>query len=865
LTNLLEHNPFGGNLDPQAYRVKLKELYTFVQTNLPSHIREAQEMACAEAQDDEQALHEIEAATLSTVLAEFAEDGTTSEDVEVSEEFRTKIQATRFTQSALDFIDAVEGATSALDGMLLSANTSDVTEALRFFVQARHFALPCAVTGMKRALALMWSTEVAIRDEVLKAFVEVFIAQPGSEGATFMSDHQIAKNLMVLTAQATVSELASIEEALGRLVREERIPADVFLILWSIASKGSGEARTVALQLIAMGAAADRSLVDSKSRLKLLLDASLGDYMQEHHDWALAAAGATVLQRVSRGKVDPTDAKYLVLERTMTELCAVARGDICRDESEADTRRWFSASEQAIKALFVLSPHPETDCAEIVRGMQASVFGTDSCPTLRLARFFHVLGQTALHLLVYTESLSAGVRRGNAKRALYKQESADKAKAQSQGNADADDAMEAELGMAAELEAENERQIADISENEILGRGLISAFGPLLVRVVGNEGNKFESEILRQSSTLALCKFMCVSSTFCEQHLPLLFTALSNAPSEDITMRANTVVALGDLAFRFPNEVEPYTPRIYSCLRDPSTKVRRHTMMVLTHLILNDMVKVKGNVCEIALCLRDEDPRIRDTARLLFHELSKRSNNPVYNLLPDIVSQLSQRPNARDDFRSIMSFLLGYIKKERQNDMLMEKFLQRFEKCSTVSQKADLAYCLTLLKVSEKSIKYLSENFKLYKDALFDADVRKSFSGIVTKAKKALKPELRQFVEEWEAQLNEMATAGAENEEADAQAGKALAKARRRANRKQGGQLVAIVEDNVVEEEESTEVTNATPSPRKQRASRKISPVLEEESSGDDMEFDDSNSVEMESLEQPPQSTRKPSRRVIAD
>lgn len=141
---------------------------------------------------------------------------------------------------------------------------------------------------------------------------------------------------------------------------------------------------------------------------------------------------------------------------------------------------------------------------------------------------------------------------------------------------------------------------------------------------------------LMQSATLALCKCMCISKSFCEKHLTLLFSVLVKAPNDDQDLRANIVIAVGDLAFRFPNEVEPYTPKIYACLRDKSTRVRRHTLMVLTHLILNDMVKVKGNVCEIALCLQDQEPRIRDMARLLFHELSKRTNSPIYNLLPDI-------------------------------------------------------------------------------------------------------------------------------------------------------------------------------------------------------------------------------------
>ena len=870
LTSLLEHNPFGGNLDPSPYRSKLAELYAYVKNNLPQHIQEAQITAIEEAQNNEKALREIEQATLATVLAEISEEAKEGQGAsEVSETYRNKVHALRCTQSALDFISVLEDATSALEGMLLSANTSDVTEALRFFVQARHFSLPCAVTGMKRALALMWSSESAIRDEVLKAFVDVFIAQPGSEGKEFLSDKDIAKNLLVLAGQATVSELASIEEAIGCLVRDERIPADVFLVLWSIASKGSADARRVALHLIAMGAAADQSLVDSKSRLKLLYDSCFSEFMKEKNDWALAAAGSTVLQRLGRASVDPTDAKYLVLERIIEELCILVCGENCIDDSEEDTRSWFSASENAVKALFVISPQPEASCAEIIRSMQGKIFGNQSCNTLRLARFFHVLGQIALHLLVYTESLASGVRRANAKKSLHKQEEADRAKAQSQGSgADAvGDAMEAELGMAAELEAERERPITDISENEILGRGLISAFGPLLARVVGNEGGKFNSEILRQASTLALCKFMCVSSTFCEQHLPLLFKALSDAPAGDITMRANTIVALGDLAFRFPNEVEPYTPRIYACLRDPSTKVRRHTMMVLTHLILNDMVKVKGNVCEIALCLRDEDSRIRDTARLLFHELSKRSNNPVYNLLPDIVSQLSQRPNAREDFRPIMSFLLSYIKKERQNEMLTEKLLQRFEKCTTISQKADLAYCLTLLKVSEKSIKFIVEGFKAYKDALYDDDVRKSFSSIVSKAKKNLKPELRQFVEEWEEKLSEMAAAGAENEEEDAKAGKARARARKRLARKKGGKLVAIGDDN--EETVQSETESKTPAKTKRapRRTRKVAPKsvpAKDSSDEEDMEFDSDDTIEKENANRP-KPTRKTTRRVIAD
>ena len=47
--------------------------------------------------------------------------------------------------------------------------------------------------------------------------------------------------------------------------------------------------------------------------------------------------------------------------------------------------------------------------------------------------------------------------------------------------------------------------------------------------------------------------------------------------------------------------------------------------MVLTHLILNDMMKVKGHIARLALCLQDDDPRIAALAQLFFHELSRKA------------------------------------------------------------------------------------------------------------------------------------------------------------------------------------------------------------------------------------------------
>ena len=110
-------------------------------------------------------------------------------------------------------------------------------------------------------------------------------------------------------------------------------------------------------------------------------------------------------------------------------------------------------------------------------------------------------------------------------------------------------------------------------------------------------------------------------------------------------VRVNIAIALGDLVVRHPNLLEPWTTHLYQPLRDSDARVRKSVLMVLTHLILNDMVKVKGQVSEMALCLLDADEGVAALARLFFTEFAKKGTSPVYNLLPDIVSTLSADNN----------------------------------------------------------------------------------------------------------------------------------------------------------------------------------------------------------------------------
>ena len=134
-----------------------------------------------------------------------------------------------------------------------------------------------------------------------------------------------------------------------------------------------------------------------------------------------------------------------------------------------------------------------------------------------------------------------------------------------------------------------------VIEQELVMKNLLSKFLPLISYVAGNTEGKFSrTPLLRATAVLALCRYMSISVSVCESLLPLLFTVLEREmgdPSSTTTtsttttstttttpsgtveqqdtpqqqqIRTTIMIALGDLAFRFPNSVEPWTNRMYS-------------------------------------------------------------------------------------------------------------------------------------------------------------------------------------------------------------------------------------------------------------------------------------------------------------
>lgn len=292
-----------------------------------------------------------------------------------------------------------------------------------------------------------------------------------------------------------------------------------------------------------------------------------------------------------------------------------------------------------------------------------------------------------------------------------------------------------------------------VCEHELLylQPGIFPQIIPIIIEILKYPG-KYRSSILQQSACLTLIRFMSVSSKFCQSKIQFLMGILG--ATKNIVMKCNIVIGLSDLTFRFPNIIEPWTHYFYGTLHEENRELRLTAVKMISHLILHEMIRVKGQISDLALCIVDADHEIQNTTKQFFKEIAHKSNI-LYNVLPDIISRLSSTTITLEEekYRTIMKYIMGLINKDRQVESLIEKLCLRFRMSNDERQWRDIAYCLSLLSYSEKSMKKLIDNIQCFKEKVQNDEVYECFKTIISNSLKLAKPELKAIVQDFETKL----------------------------------------------------------------------------------------------------------------
>ncbi|XP_040217115.1 condensin complex subunit 1 isoform X1 [Rana temporaria] len=672
----------------------------------------------------------------------------------------------QYLTDARYFALKIEEAIDVISKMMYEAASSVVQEVIEFFVTVSQFGVPQAVIGVRRMLPLVWSKEPGVRDAVVGAYRQLYLSSSGSESERVRAQNLI-RNLSLLMVDSSAGVIQSLEEIVLEFVQKGEINPAVPQLLWekfTLKSPCSDLERRAAVMMLGMMSRGQPEIV--LSNIETLVNVGLAQ--EGEKDYRLAQHVCNCILKISAGQKSPlgkTSAPFRLPNDhcLFQNLKEAVVGGIAQQNPY-----WLPFKETAVRLVYEMAEEPEEICAEVLQRCSQQVlqeFTNQEESVISAFLLTHLLslaGDVALQLVVYLEcTVSAELRR---QRLVREEQAAEKQGKKQQRKSKGNDSMgEDDMGLVgASADDADAELIQKICDNELLnGQQYLSAFLPLVLKVCKNSG-KDSDPALCTAAALALTKFMMISSDFCDSHLRLLFTLLEKSSLPAV--RSNIMIALGDLSIRFPNLIEPWTPHLYARLRDDSQEVRKTSAIVMTHLILKDMVKVKGQVSEMAVLLIDSAQEISSLAKNFFTELSNKGN-AVYNLLPDIISRLSDPECGVEEeaFHTIMRHLLSYITKDKQTESLVEKMCHRFRTARTERQWRDLAHCLSLLPFSEKGLVKIQDCFDCYGDKLSDDAVYGSFISVIGKMRKGAKPELKTMIDEFEKKLTVCHNKGLEN------------------------------------------------------------------------------------------------------
>ncbi|KAF9959343.1 Condensin complex subunit [Modicella reniformis] len=741
-------------------------------------------------------------------------------ELQSSKEYVTKTLQQRYYADAIRFIHLIHRAVPVMCELLASTMKLEVIEAMEFFVTIHRYKVRIANEGIRKMVHLVWMKDngdeaKSVRSRLVECYWQIYLA-PDDNLTEKDNTALIARNLVSLTYGSTLAELTSLEQLLSIIVADSMantsditISDEVIEKLWQVYSHSKdipNPQRRGAIIILGMLAKAKPDIVAQK--IETILKIGLGKHGRA--DLALARYSCIALQRIAGEKkkqkgVIGQDTIRLPMEHPIF----VRLSNLI--DYPTTSKNWFAMAEQILNTIYLLGEHPDILCGDIIKARCKAIFnlqepsespqdsmimdvttgtqGEDSTmhaedafmiDSWQLSQLLFIVGHVAIKHIVHMEVIEEEFKRRKTAAGNEKKKGKESA---------VDDELDQVVGTT---EDEFGDAMAHIRERELLfGEGsLLQVFGPLIVNICGNN-TPYNDKTLQSSATLALCKLMCVSSEFCEHNLQLLFTILEK--SIEPTVRSNIIIALGDMAVCFNNLIDANIAYLYKRLSDSDTAVKKNTLMVLTHLILNGMVKVKGQLGEMAICLVDEDSRISDLARLFFTELTSK-DNAVYNNMPDIISHMSNANIDEESYRKIMRFLFELIK-EKNMESMTEKLCQRFKNTDEPRGWRDIAFCLSMLPFkNEKSFKRLLEGFPNYQDKVHEEQVFKYLSDIIAKGRtiKPPKPELKPIIDEFEAKLKEAKAKGDEVQETETKAISAVKKGGRKGGRKAGSSLAGL-------------------------------------------------------------------------
>lgn len=707
-----------------------------------------------------------------------------------AEEITKAEDTVKFFYDFLQYTTLLNSAVPKLEEMLMSKTNSDVFESIDFFTTAYQFGIKGCESGMHKMIFLVWSDKEK-REAVTAAYKKVLFTTDKTDRAHAA---QVVDNLSRFIENLTLGHHSAFEELMKEWVENETIDNVSIQVMFERYTKKlpntSENDSRLALQLLVLSSVANPKIVKSNldflikmgidergltdprifiATLDLLINSVEKDYERsskfnkryKHEDEIVVK----IISNFMKMFFTNNDIEF-------DKICIKTFNFIYRLVDTPDVFVQIIALTVFVK-MKVISvklesrvTNAEGERLSQVNQSQSGNKVSLSLPIAILSRFIYMIGYVAMKEMIYLDiDVYSNIKyREELKNELKKSKSKANSKTQnnrrttvnpnmdmSASNAlkrismapNQQDSVEEEDLVGATADDAIAEQINFICESEMMysNECLFQKFHPLIVEIC-QYINRYKHDTLQQSVVLSMIHLMSVSPKFCEANVPFIMNIFSLSKNKRV--KSNIIIGLADFTFRFPNVIEPWTSHLYATLHEEDPELRLTAVKMLSHLILHEMIRVKGQISDLAMCLVDPVTEIKVITEQFFKEIAQKSNI-LYNVLPDIISRLSDTTEQVEEgkYQLIMKFIMALIHKDKQVESLVEKLCMRFKVTHHERQWRDVAYCLSLLSYNEKTMKKLIEHIPCFKDKVQINEIYDSFKIIITNTLKLVKPELK--------------------------------------------------------------------------------------------------------------------------
>lgn len=449
-------------------------------------------------------------------------------------------------------------------------------------------------------LVLIWSKDKLIKEEVLKAYFQLFFDPKEYDSL------QISSNIIALLNESNLTEATSLEELLSFMIdwnnqieekdKEKKrdlyqISPNVYKNLWETFNKGLNEPplsnkkeMRAALQILRICFSKNKEALVQKFEGFINILSSF--QKRRCIDWIIVKEFALILEKSAEN--------HPKLTRALVKILTDSHGT-------ADTE-WFCSAEQIINMIFSFKTDPENLSKVILlkctgflyekKGAEPQTNQINSTENnqnftnakitpekltqtqlgfetlipaeketneminededkekdnekglefeMRLAQLLFVVGHIAIKYLIYIDNYENELKK-------LKNEAETKYQANQKDN-NTEDLEKIHGGLEAEYEKKIE-MLHQISEHHLFQKNLLGSYIPIIKKICQDILNGLRVDvnpILDRAVLMTLCKFMCVSGEFCKENLDMLFKLMNS--NIDPTIKNNIIISLGKKA-----------------------------------------------------------------------------------------------------------------------------------------------------------------------------------------------------------------------------------------------------------------------------------------------------------------------------